>query len=264
MKICWTKIAAALSCLALLGAMTAISQAAVTHTQKGTLRLTLGGELAPRSLPRKGTAPISFSVDWNLTTTDQSAVPKLKTLGIEINRHGHFDTTGLSTCDVSKIQPASTARALSACRSSLVGQGHFGANVAIKGQLPYDTGGRLLVFNGRQHGKPVLLGQIYSPHPFPTSFVIVFKVDKSSHGTYGTTLSATLPKALSSWGNLTAIEMTLSRRWSSGGARRSYLSAGCPAPKGFPGAPIKLVRTSFAFAGGTKLTSILNSECKVR
>ena len=58
--------------------------------------------------------------------------------------------------------------------------------------------------------------------------------------------------------------MTLSRRYSYRGQRHSYLSAGCPAPKGFPGVSFPLARTSFAFAGGMKLTSTLTRDCKVR
>jgi len=58
--------------------------------------------------------------------------------------------------------------------------------------------------------------------------------------------------------------MTLSRRDSFGGHSHSYLSAGCPAPKGFTVAPFSLARTSFAFADGRKLTSTLTRSCRVR
>jgi hypothetical protein len=165
---------------------------------------------------------------------------------------------------VSEIQPATTTKALSICHSSLVGKGTFSAKVALNGQVPYSTGGRLVVFNGKRHGKSVLLGQIYSAHPFPTSFVITFELGNIPHGTYGKTLTATLPAALRNWGNLTGIEMTLSRRFSYRGRNHSYISAGCPAPKGFPGAVFPLARTSFAFAGGKKLTTTVSSDCKAR
>ncbi len=257
----WKKTAAALCCFALLGTA-AIAQAEIT--QQGTLRLDVDGKLAPSALPRKGASPISVSVNWGLSTTDQSAVPKLKKLSIAINRHGHFDTAGLPTCEVSRIQPASTSRAISACRSSLVGKGSFSANVALQGQVPYATGGSLAVFNGKKHNKPVLLGQIYSAHPFPTSFVIVFSVNNKPHGAYGTSLSATIPRALSSWGNLTGIKMRLSRRYRVAGKRHSYVSAGCPAPKGFPRATFPLAQASFGFAGGTKLSSVFTSTCRAR
>jgi hypothetical protein len=58
--------------------------------------------------------------------------------------------------------------------------------------------------------------------------------------------------------------MRLSRRYSYRGRRHSVLSAGCPAPEGFPGAVFTLARTTFGFAGGTKLVSALTRECRVR
>jgi hypothetical protein len=233
-------------------------------TQQGNLRLSVGGRLSPRKLPRSKSAPIAVAVDWKLATTDKSPVPKLKTLGIEINRHGRFDYQGLSTCPQARIQPATSQRALANCRSALVGQGTFNAEIALQGQERYATRGRLLVFNGQSHGRPVLFGQIYSPHPFASSFVIVFSLKKLGKGTYGTALSAKLPKALARWGNLTGIEMTLSRRYSYRGRSRSFISASCPAPKGFSKAVFPLARTSFDFQGAAELASVFTSTCEAR
>jgi hypothetical protein len=56
--------------------------------------------------------------------------------------------------------------------------------------------------------------------------------------------------------------LRLNRRFSYRGKRRSYLSAGCPAPAGFSGASFPLVRASFGFAHGTTLTSVLTRTCK--
>ena len=69
---------------------------------------------------------------------------------------------------------------------------------------------------------------------------------------------------MDAWGRLTGLKMTLSRRYSYKGRSHSYISSGCPAPRGFPGAVFPLARTSFAFDGGTKLTSVFTSTCKVR
>jgi hypothetical protein len=233
-------------------------------TQKGALRLALGGKLAPQKLPREGSAPVSVAVDWKLSTTDGTPVPKLKAVRIEINRHGRLDLAGLPTCNVNRIQPASTDRALAACRSSLVGQGTFEADISLAGQEPYATKGKLLVFNGKSHGRPVLFGQIYSPKPFATSFVITFEIQRLKGGTYGTALSAKLPKALASWGNLTAVDMRLSRKYVHAGKQRSFLSAGCPAPKGFPSASFPLTRASFSLAGGVAMSETLTRSCKAR
>jgi hypothetical protein len=235
-------------------------------TQKENLLVTVNSRLAPKRLPRTGTAPIAVTVGWQITTTDGTPPPTLKTLQIAINKEGRFDTEGLPTCPYNKIQPATTQRALSNCRSSLVGRGSFSAEIALKGQEAesYETKGTLLVFNGEEKGKPVLFGQIYAAHPFATSFVIPFQLAKTRKGTFGTVLSTTLPAALRSWGNLTGIEMRLSRRYGAGGRSHSFLSAGCPAPKGFGLASFKLARTAFSFTGGKKLSSTVVGDCRVR
>jgi len=250
--------------LSLVALLACVPLAVASIAQKGNLRVSVEGKLAPKKLPRKGIAPIAVSVGGEISTTDATLPPQLKSLRIELNRNGQLDNKGLPICKYSKIQPGSTSRALASCRSSLVGEGSFTADITLAGQEPYPTQGKLVVFNGERKGKPVLYGHIYSSHPFATSFVIVFAIEKLGGGTYGTALNASLPAALGSWGNLTGIEMTLSRRFSYKGKSRSYLSAGCPAPKGFPGAVFPLVRASFGFSGGKELSSVLSGNCEVR
>jgi hypothetical protein len=94
--------------------------------------------------------------------------------------------------------------------------------------------------------------------------VIIFKVSELKKGTYGVALNAPLPKAMKSWGRLTGLSMTLDRRFNYKGQSHSYISSGCPAPKGFSATPFPLARTSFAFDGGARLSSVLTGECRVR
>lgn len=232
--------------------------------QKGTLRVTVEGKLSPRKLPRTGAAPIAVTVGGRIATADGATPPQLRTLRIELNRHGRLDTRGLPRCRPAQIHPASTKRALRACRSALVGRGTFTVDVVLAGQEPYPTEGRLLVFNGLYKGRRALLGQIYSPRPFSTSFFVPFEIGRGKGGRYGAALTASFPRALGSWGHITGIQMRLGRRYRYLGRPRSLLSAGCPAPKGFPGAVFTLARTTFGFAGGTKLVSTLTRDCKVR
>jgi len=238
--------------------------AAATITQKGNLRVAVQGKLKPKKLPREGEAPIAVSVGGEISTTDETLPPQLKSIRIELNRNGVLDSKGLPVCPYPKIQPGSTSRALAGCRSSLVGKGSFSAEITLAGQEPYPTEGKLVVFNGEKGGKPVLYGHIYSSQPFATSFVIVFSLSKRRKGTYGSVLDAPLPKAMKAWGRLTGLRMTLSRRYSVKGKPHSYLSSGCPAPKGISTVPFSLARTSFEFAGGVQISSVLSSECRAR
>jgi DNA-binding beta-propeller fold protein YncE len=231
--------------------------------QKGNIRVKVSGQLSPKKLPRKGTAPISVSVGGDISTTDASPPPRLLSLSIELNRNGRIDSTGLPVCPYDSLEPASSKRALSACRSALVGEGTFDAEIALPGQPTYPAKGKMLAFNGRKGGKPVLFGHIYSPRPFANSFVIVFAIEKA-RGTYGTKLEAKLPRSLGNWGKLTGIELNLNRRYSYQGKRRSYVSAGCPAPKGSNFTVFSLARTTFGFEGGRTLAGTLTGTCTAR
>lgn len=232
--------------------------------RKGNLQVKVSGGLSPKRLPREGTAPVAVSVAGEISTIDKSPPPELEDLKIELNRHGGIETKGLPRCLPEQINPASTQRALQACAPSLVGQGSFSVEAILSGQAPYPTTGKLLLFNGTYKGRHALLGQIYSAHPFATSFVIPFLIAKQSKGRYGLTLSAKLPQALISWGRVTGLSMRLHRRYSYGGKRRSFASAGCPAPKGFSGALFAFARASFHFAGGKRISETLTGHCGVR
>ena len=179
----------------LLAALSLIAFARAEVTQRHNLRVSLDGHLAPRALPRSKEAPVSVSLNGQISTTNGSPLPRLKALRIEINRGGRLEGPGLPVCPMGLIAVASSDRALAACRGALVGDGRFSANIVLRGQAPYPTTGRLLVFNGRKAGKPALFGHIYASRPFATSFVITFKITHRTHGTYGTVLSASLPEA---------------------------------------------------------------------
>jgi hypothetical protein len=237
-----------------LGALVLTTLAHAETKILGNLALSVQAKLSPKKLPRETSAPIAVEVGWQVQSTDPALKPpSLKSVKIEINRAGILDPTGLPDCPYPQIQPASTQRALA-----------FSALVGLEGQESYVSKGKMLVFKGTKAGKPVLYGQIYTAYPFAASFVIVFKVSKEHKGTYATTLSANLPANLRAWGNLTEVKMRLARNYTYKGQRRSLLSAGCPAPKGFGAAPFPLARTSFAFSGGPQVSQVLSETCKVR
>ncbi len=231
--------------------------------QRRNVRVRFDGKLTPRALPRHGAAPVGIAVDAEIISTDGGDPPQLRRIAIAINRHGHFDSAGLPRCRLRDIQPSTTVNALEACRDSLVGEGHFSANVKLPEQSPFPSEGKVLAFNGRMQGRQVILAHIYGTQPVPTSYVLPFLISES-RGTYGTVLEASLPQATGNWGYVTGLRMNLRRRFSANGKRRSYLSAGCPAPPGFPSVVFPLARTSFDFAGGMTLVSILSRNCKAR
>jgi hypothetical protein len=145
----------------------------------------------------------------------------------------------------------------------MVGRGTYAADVAFPEQSAFPSNGRILAFNAIVDGKRAILAHIYDPQPLPITRVIVFYIRERS-GTFGTTLTGMLPAAQNRWGYLKRIGLTLHREFFYRGQRRSYLSAACAAPAGFPGATFPFAQTSMTFADGRTLSSTLTRSCKVR
>ena len=230
-------------------------------TQRGHLRVTFDGALRPHALPRQGVAPVRVTVGAKIATTDAKTPPQLRKISIAINKNGRFDPTGLPICRLDQIQPSTTADALEACRSSLIGEGQFAAKVLLAGQAPFPSNGKVYAFNSRLDGKPAILAHVYGTQPAPASYTLPFVLSRAK-GTFANVLSASLPAVTSNSGYITGLEMTLGRNFTYKGKRRSYLSAGCPAPKGFPGAVFSFARASFGF-GSKTVSSTLSRSCRV-
>jgi hypothetical protein len=239
--------------LIVAGALSSLASGEVS--QKSGVRVTVNGSLSPSRLPRKGSAPVSVSVSGEISPRSEAALPQLQRMTIAINSAGHLDLHGIPHCRIGHINPSTNQEALEACRSSLIGEGSFSADVKLPEQSPFPSEGRLLAFNGTIGGKPAIFGHIYGTRPLPTSFVLPFRV-KQKKGTFGTILEAAFPRATGEWGYVTGISLDLNRK--------RFLSAGCPAPKGFSKAVFPLLQTTFSFAGGLKLDNTLTRSCQAK
>jgi hypothetical protein len=245
---------AAMVAMAFLITALAPSSASAEVAQKRGVRVSVAGKMSPNKLPRSGGAPISVSVAGHITATQPGALPKLERIAIAINSHGRLENRGIPVCRLGHISPSTTSEAQAACRGSLIGEGHFSANVKIPEQSPFPSEGKVLAFNGRLRGQPAIFAHIYGTQPVPTSYVLSFLIEKTQ-GTYGTVLEASLPGVTGEWGYVTGVSLDLDR---------GLVSASCPAPAGFPGVVFPLMRTSFGFAGGLTLRSTLTRSCRVR
>jgi hypothetical protein len=237
-----------------------VSYAAAEVAQKGNLRVDFSGSFSPKKLPREGVAPIAVSLGGDVFTTDGTDPPGLGRIEIAINRDGHLDPKALPTCSLDQIQPASTTYARRVCAKARVGQGTFDAAVSIPEESPYPSTGAVTAFNGVENGKPVIYLHIFGTEPLPTSFTLPLAISRG-HGSFGTILRGTLPSVDAHVGFVTGITLNLNQVSRHG---RSYLSAGCPAPKGFGAAVFPLAKASFYFNEGPTLSRTLVRNCKAR
>ncbi len=253
-----------ISAAALAAALALATLAPAAVIQEGNLRVTVLSQIQPFKLPRVGTAPIAVFISGHVGALDRSTPPQLQKMSVKVNRHGLLQSGGLPRCALPQIQAVSSERALQQCGDALVGSGRFWATIVLPDQRPYPTRGRLLVFNGRQAGGPVLFSHIYTTKPFATSFVITFALKKIHKGPYGTEMSASLPQALGNWGFVDRIKLTLRRKYQYKGHQRSYFNAGCPAPAGTRITSFPLAYAEFSFAERDPIGLTVPRACGVK
>lgn len=248
----------------LLACLPAGVAAARQFVQQGTLRVAFEARLLPHALPRERNAPVTVQLAGAVRTTDGSTPPQLRTISIAMNRAGVVSATGLPSCQAPELQQTSTEAALAECRGALVGRGHFAAHVNFPGAPVFPARGAVLVFNSSTKNRPGLLLHLYGSSPVRAAFVLPFRITRSSEGKFGTVFSTHIPRLASDQGYVTDIDLTLGRKYRYQGSERSFISASCAAPAGFPGAFFELAKATFTFAGGQKLISRLPGDCKVR
>ncbi len=249
-----------LTIAALLGA--ALAQAELS--QDGNVRISFSGDFSPHALPRNELAPVTIDVKGAIGTTDGTHPPAVRRIEIAINRHGRLSTQGLPACSGPRLQSTSTETALERCRQALVGRGHFGANVEFASNDPVLATGAMLAFYGKSDGKQALLLHLYATTPVHATFVLPLTISHQGNQLFGTILSAKIPTLAGGLGSVTQIDLRIGRNYTYRGQRRSFVSASCPAPAGFPGASFSLARGSFYFADGKKIETTLARACRVR
>jgi hypothetical protein len=246
---------AALLCAGLAGA---------EISQNGNLRLHFSGKIAPKKLPRTSNAPVTMRISGAIGTADGQRPPELNKIAIAFNRYGHVSTEGLPICEAGELEQTTSASAREACGGALVGHGRFKANVALPGHATFSVTGEMLAFNSSKGGRPALLLHIYASHPAQLVFVLTFRIVRVKEGTYGTIFVARIPKLADQLGYVTNVNLTFGRRYVYHGEQRSFLSARCAAPAGFPGAVFTLARGSFSFDNGQRVSTALSRNCWVR
>jgi hypothetical protein len=246
-----------------VGLLGCASLAGATVVQQGNLRITVLSQVQPYKLPRQGTAPIAVFVSGHLEAPRGGVPAQLQRLAVAVNRHGLLQSRGLPTCRLAQLQPASSERAMANCSDALIGSGQFFAHIVLPDQGAYPTHGRLLIFNGKEKGRPVLYTHIFTSNPFFSSFVLDFEIEKVSKGVYGTELTASLPEALGSWGYVDRIKLTLKRKYTYKGKQLSYFNAGCPAPQGAKRTVFPLALATLDFAEDVSISAKVEKACAV-
>jgi hypothetical protein len=251
-------IPALIALLAIGGAATSKAERVVVDG----LQVSFDANFAPNVLPRDRPAPVSIKIHGGIATTDGSHPPPLRRLEVALNRNGRLTTKGLPVCSAPLLQSTSTETALERCRPALVGRGRFRAQVMLGREVP--TGGRILAFNSRQGGRRLLQLHLFAATPVRFTLVAPLKIGRRDEGEFSTVLRAKIPRLAGDLGSVTEIDLTIGRRFSFAGKRRSYISAACATPPGVNTAVFPFARGTFRFKDHREIRETLLRSCRVR
>jgi hypothetical protein len=240
--------------------MTGFAQAELS--QKGQLFVRFDGGISPKALSRQVPEPIAARIEGTIRVPSGQDPPSLSQIRIALNRGARLDSRGLPTCRAGQIATGTSSEALATCGSALIGSGGIVAQTDFPDQSPYLLRGNVTLFNGVEHGRSVILAQIYQGSPAPITNIVTFEIHHSP-GTFGTVITAALPPSLEHGGYLKSIFLNLQRTYVFHGQRRSYLSASCSAPAGFTVATFPFAQASMTFDDGRSLSSTLYRSCRV-
>jgi len=233
------------------------------RSQSGNLVVALNGGIAPIALPRQRPAPVAVRLEGKIGTADGSPLPQVKRVEIELAGPGLLSTRGLAVCPRARLSNADDQQALNRCGPALVGRGALGAQVVIPGQAPFAIHATLLAFNGRTAaGRRAIWVHAFSSEP-PISLVLPFVIHPGEGG-FPTTLIASVPRAAGPLPRLARFHLSLFRRFSYRGERRSYISASCPVPPSFTAGFLAFARATYSFAGDRQVRVETVRSCRAR
>jgi hypothetical protein len=257
------RVAAAIAALATLALLAALGTGAALgeRAQRGDLIVSLDGDLSPLRLPRDRPAPIAVHLEGGLKTADGAALPRVTEIELGLPAQGIVDTRGLPSCGLRRLRDASSSRARELCGGALVGHGRLQAEVHLPNQDPFQLRASLLAFNGRDRdGRRAVILHAVAGQP-PAVVVLPF-VFEPGDGRFGSFLKADLPSSLGPWPHLSSFELTLSRRFVSGGRRHSFLSASCPVPRQFTAGFFSFASARFTLADGSQIGTAIARGCR--
>ncbi len=223
----------------------------------GNLVLTADGGFKPSSLPRSTYAPINFDGEANLRAVNGSVPPPLQQIVLDFDRDGRLSASGLSVCQPTSLEEATTQEARARCSGAIVGTGHASALISDGGLPLFVVSSPVTFFNGpRLGGNPTVILHARIAVPAVQNFVITIPIEKRS-GQYRYQATINLPPIAGGHGSLTHLDATIGKRYRSGGKERSYVSARC-------GDGIFHTHGRFSFADGTIIDGSIDKACTVR
>jgi hypothetical protein len=214
-------------------------------------------QLSPKQLSKTTLTPTSLKVTTKTTsTTAANGVPSPAVrAAVDFDKNARLFTKGIPTCQAAKLQNTSTEAALNACGRAKIGSGKATALLPAGVQV-FPVNQTVTAFNGvPKGGRPVVLLHTYGVTPIQTTLVLVGAVSNLNKEGYGPRLDLEIPLLAGGAGALTDFQVTIDKKFTYKGKRRSFVSAKCTSKK------LK-ARGAFTFKDGETLTALSTQTCK--
>ena len=217
-----------------LGAVVAMAVAGIANAYKpvivkaGNLVLTFNGGISPKKLPKKEMAPIALNVSGNIATSDNTHPPALKEFIIETDKNGGIDAKGLKTCKGGKLEATTTSQAKKACgrvarrlrdhrrRGPLPRTGSDPDQVEAARLQRRHEGRQDDALHPRLPEQPDRLGDRHHGQGL-----------EDPQGPLRAESVASIPKIANGAGSVTNFKLTINKKFTYKGKKKSYLTAKC-------------------------------------
>ncbi len=221
--------ALALSAVLALGIAVAAYAAQIT-VQAGNLKLTFGGTVSPKGLPKKKLKPIALNVNGKIQTTDGTHPPALREAIVDIDKNGSLNTKGVPVCKRGELEARDTTAAKRVCGKAVVGSGNTHIEIAFPEQRPITATSPLTLFNGgTKGGKTTMFIHAFITVPVPAAVVTTLTIKKIHKGRYGYHTIAKVPVIAGGSGSALDFKFQFSKKkFTYKGKKHTYLEAKCP------------------------------------
>jgi hypothetical protein len=221
------KLLRAIVAVGLFG-LIACGTAYALRIQIGSLEVRSSATVLPRVLPEHRNVGVTVESKTQISTTDGSTPPTLKTITFVFDKHGVIDTAGLPVCTTAKLAETTTAEAKARCPGAIVGEGLGRAIVNLPGQAAIAISSPIVLFNApAANGAPSLIAHAYETVPAPKALLVPFSIERIQRGRYGYRVAVKMPEIAEGYGAATLAEAKLGVTWKRGGKTHSYISARC-------------------------------------
>jgi hypothetical protein len=225
----------------------------------------LHGELRPlESLSPGGRTAAAIRLGFKMRTWKPAPPLPSATFDLDSSRVV-LDPNGLPRCGIEELRDAPERQVGRICQSARIGTGGvtYSGGTGNAGAA-FSFKARMVVFNGRSQGRPSILGRLLASQGLRRRLddnVVVFRLVRRE-GAFDTSLVADFPILRLGHNAVSALDLSLERRFHAHGEARSLVTATCGG--GSSASQLPYARITRLLQDGSEMSGALEGQCRAR